>query len=89
MKLYGTIASATVVNATDISVGVSFGFPSTPDPTNDYVALDVTPPGTLTELLWDQAIADALVTYVNNTYSTSFVRTDVTWMSGGVHIMTL
>jgi hypothetical protein len=89
MKLYARIVSMNVNSSSDINIGVSYGWASTPDPTNGTVYLDVTPPNIITELTFNQAIADALVSSVNGSFGTSFVRTNVIFISGAVTLLSL
>ena len=81
-KLFGSAGAVAVVDATTLQFTTNFGFYLNGTVTDNTVNLNVILPGTISVLLLNQAIADALVSYVNSTYGTSFVRVDVE-LSGG------
>jgi hypothetical protein len=89
MKLYAKIISMNVDSSVSITLGVSYGYATTPSPTNSSVYFSITPPNILTDLTLTQAAADGLVTAVNAQDSKSFSRTDVIFVDGGIHLVTL
>ncbi len=89
MKLYAQFGYTQVLNSTQLLLSFSFGFPSTPNPTNGTVSLTVTLPTLLTAILIAQAVASAIKDYVNTTYGTSFTASDVIFIGSAVTIPSL
>ena len=91
-KLYGTYKGSTVYSATQIQLLMDGGYR---DATNSQAVMQsgfnlmVTQPSTITALLFEEAIADALKNFFNSTFGTSFVRSDVILVDGAVTLFSV
>jgi len=91
--LWATVKGSSVYSSTQLQLTMDAGFWDNSNSRainqSGFTVL-VTKPNTLTQLLIEQAIADAVVDFYNNGYyQTSFDRDDVILVNGGVVLFSL
>lgn len=82
----GSCTSMSMNADNSLHLNVNIGFTVNGTATNDSTSLDVAPPTTLTAALFNLKIQDAVKTYVNSTYGTSFLDADVILLGGVVSV---
>lgn len=85
VSLFGDITNIQSASNTQLQVTFSFGYYDSVAVTNvnrNGITANVTKPGTITVLALNQAIADAIIAYVNSNFGTSFTRSE-TAIAGG------
>lgn len=81
MEVYAHVSDIYLSSSTSLLVSVRFSFDNS-GIVNDVQPLSVTPPTGVTSLLLNQAIGDALASYINATYGLSITRSNIIIVGG-------
>ena len=91
-KLYGAVRGVSVSSSTQLSVTMDAGTwdsGSSSAVNQNAFSMTVTIPNIITQILFENAVADALKDWWNNVFSTSFTRNDVVLIDGGIVVFPL